>query len=443
MFFNSQLKKDLTQLKEELHTANQIRQSLDTEMMFCALDKDAHITEANDNFCQELGYRASDLVGRLILDLVPQVARDTAHYHKFSQALNNRQHFSGALEVSKADHVEGWLRTILQPVNDLSGNLLYFTLHANDLTRTINQSREYENLVGALQRSTAVIEFNPDGTIITANQPFQAGMGYKLEQIQGKHHRMFCTSSEASSPEYEQFWQQLRDGQFKTGRFERIDARGNTVWLEASYNPVYDGYGRLYKVVKFASVITEQVERELAISKAAEIAFSTSTQTDAVARQGNDVMTSMVQVMTELSDKMIEATKGIAELDEQSQQIATIISSISSIAEQTNLLALNAAIEAARAGDQGRGFAVVADEVRQLASRTTAATEEIVSVVNNNQSLTRDAVNRVNEGKIKAEQGMELAGEAGKVIDEIQRGAQQVVGAVGQFAEQLSNQDHF
>ena len=441
MFFNSQLKKDLEQLREELHTATQIRQSLDTEMMFCALDKNACITEANDNFCQELGYTRADVVGKHILDLVPQVARDTPHYQKFSQALQSRSHFSGAFQVAKADNVEGWLRVILQPVNDLSGNLLYFTLHANDLTRTINESREYENLVGALQRSTAVIEFHPDGTIITANQPFQAGMGYSLEQIQGQHHRMFCTPAEAASSQYEQFWQQLRDGQFKTGRFERIDSRGNTVWLEASYNPVYDAYGRLYKVVKFASVITEQVEREMAISKAAEIAFSTSTQTDAVARQGNDVMTSMVQVMTELSEKMIEATRGIAALDEQSQQIATIISSISSIAEQTNLLALNAAIEAARAGDQGRGFAVVADEVRQLASRTTAATEEIVSVVNNNQSLTRDAVSRVNEGKVKAEQGMELAGEAGKVIDEIQLGAQQVVGAVGQFSQQLSNSE--
>ncbi|RML96790.1 Methyl-accepting chemotaxis protein, partial [Pseudomonas amygdali pv. eriobotryae] len=103
----------------------------------------------------------------------------------------------------------------------------------------------------------------------------------------------------------------------------------------------------------------------------------------------------------------------------------------------TNLLALNAAIEAARAGEQGRGFAVVADEVRQLAGRTSAATEEIVSVVQQNQSLADEAVRGMANSRTQAEQGLLLANEAGAVIVEIQEGAKQVVGAVGRFANQL------
>ncbi|WP_426149705.1 methyl-accepting chemotaxis protein [Pseudomonas sp. DC3000-4b1] len=141
--------------------------------------------------------------------------------------------------------------------------------------------------------------------------------------------------------------------------------------------------------------------------------------------------------MRGLAKHMQDAAEGIEALDQQSQVISTIIKTISGIAEQTNLLALNAAIEAARAGEQGRGFAVVADEVRQLASRTTQATAEIAGVVQQNQKLASDAVTVIATGKQQAESGLELAGQAGDVIVEIQDGAQKVVSAVGQFANQL------
>ncbi|MFC6479020.1 methyl-accepting chemotaxis protein [Pseudomonas asuensis] len=137
--------------------------------------------------------------------------------------------------------------------------------------------------------------------------------------------------------------------------------------------------------------------------------------------------------MQQLARQMDHASEGIAALDKQSLVISSIVKTISGIAEQTNLLALNAAIEAARAGEQGRGFAVVADEVRQLASRTSKATEEIVSVVQENQALAQEAVSRMSAGKDQAEQGLALASEAGVVIVDIQDGAQRVVDAVGQF----------
>jgi methyl-accepting chemotaxis protein len=275
--------------------------------------------------------------------------------------------------------------------------------------------------------------------VLTANDRFLNGMGYTLAQIQGKHHRMFCEPQEYNSEAYAQFWQRLNAGEFVAARFKRVDSHGRAVWLEATYNPVLDANDRLYKVVKFATVITDQVTREQAVSDAANIAYSTSVQTDNSAQRGTAVVTQAVGVMRDLAQHMQQAGEGIEALNAQSQVIGSIVKTISGIAEQTNLLALNAAIEAARAGEQGRGFAVVADEVRQLASRTSKATEEIVGVVRQNQDMARDAVSLMTDGRLQAEQGLALAAEAGTVIVEIQDGAQKVVSAVGQFANQLSS----
>jgi len=263
------------------------------------------------------------------------------------------------------------------------------------------------------------------------------GTGYKLEQIVGKHHRIFCTEQEANSEEYKQFWRGLAQGQLESGRYKRIDSRGNEVWLEASYNPIRNEDGQLYKVVKFATVITEQMKREFAISEAANVAFNISQETGEQARKGNQVLDSTVKAMNELTKQMGNASEGIKDLDEQSQKVADLVKSISGIADQTNLLALNAAIEAARAGDQGRGFAVVADEVRQLASRTSSATEEIVNVVVENRKLTENAVQLIEAGQEKAREALEYSTQSGKAMSEIQSGANEVVNAIGQFTKRL------
>ncbi|NMG36673.1 PAS domain S-box protein [Azoarcus sp. TTM-91] len=436
--FNSRLKQDLQILQDRISSIEQVKRSLDDEMLAMCLDPQGRIQSVNANFEQEMHYRNAELAGRAIDDLVPEHVKALDFYTRLRNAIVRKEHLSGVIRLLRGNGREAWLRAIVQPVFGPQGDLRQFSVYASDLTRTIETSREYENLVKALQRSTAVIEFNLDGEVITANELFLKAMGYTLAQIQGKHHRLFCEQDEVNSPRYTAFWERLRRGDFIADRFKRIDSQGRAVWLEASYNPVIDSDGKLYKVVKFATVITEQVNRELAVSEAATIAFDTSQQTDNSAQQGAEVIKQTVNVMHELAGAMDDASEGIGALNKQSQNIVAIINSIGSIADQTNLLALNAAIEAARAGEHGRGFAVVADEVRQLAFRTTTATREIVDVVHQNQKLAEQAVDIIDKGKRHAETGLVLAGEAGSVIVEIQDGAQRVVDAVGQFASQLS-----
>jgi methyl-accepting chemotaxis protein len=437
--FNKGLKQELQRLREQVDSFKRLKAELDVEMIGLELDGQGRVTAVNANFEQEMGLRAADLLGRPLLDLVPAHVRNQEYNRRLQQCLSRGEPYSGALHLLRGDGREAWLRGILHPFHDSQGQVTRFRLFCNNLTRTIETSREHESLLKALRRSTAVIEFNLDGEVLDANDRFLQAMGYSLAQIKGKHHRLFCEPAEANSEAYQQFWARLRRGEFVVDRFKRLDAHGRDVWLEASYNPVIDAHDRLYKVVKFATVITDQVQQEQAVSEAASVAFETSRHTDDTARKGAAVAQQTVDVMRALATQMQEAVKGIEALDNQSQVIGTIIKTISGIAEQTNLLALNAAIEAARAGEQGRGFAVVADEVRQLASRTSKATEEIVGVVQQNQQLAGEAVTVIENGRRQAEQGLELAGQAGQVIVEIQDGAQRVVGAVGRFARQLSN----
>ena len=435
--FNKRLKQELSALREELSSLQQVKESLDSEMLVLTLDPNGQIQSANQNFSSAMLYKSSDLLGRHIEDIVPGHVKSDDFHHRFKAALTRGEHYAGAVRLLRGNSQEAWLRTIMQPVRSSDGRIKHFCMYSNDLTRTIEASREHENLIGALVRSTAVIEFDLNGNVLTANDRFLNGMGYSLAQIKGKHHRSFCEPQEFNSAEYQAFWRRLNAGEFVAGRFKRVDSHGRVVWLEASYNPVADANNNLYKVVKFATVITDQVNQEQAVAQAANIAYSTSRQTDSCAQRGTAVVTQAVDVMRDLAKHMQTAGEGIEALNAQSLVIGTIVKTISGIAEQTNLLALNAAIEAARAGEQGRGFAVVADEVRQLASRTSQATDEIVLVVRQNQDMARNAVALMTDGQVQAEQGLALAAEAGTVIVEIQDGAQKVVNAVGQFANQL------
>ncbi|XKV50780.1 PAS domain-containing methyl-accepting chemotaxis protein [Pseudomonas sp. nanlin1] len=436
--FNKRLSQEVAALREQLSSHEQVRHSLYEEMMAITLDPAGKFESVNPNFEHEMHYRPGALSGRPIEELVPEHAKRLEPFQRLRTALARGEHFSGTIRLLRGDGREAWLRSIVEPVKNSAGQVLHFSIYADDLTRTIERSREDESLIKALLRSQAVVEFTLEGEVITANDRFLHALGYTLEQIKGKHHRQFCVAEEYNSPEYTAFWDKLRRGEFVVDRFKRVDSRGQTVWLEASYNPVIDANDRLYKVVKFATVITDQVNRDQAVSSAASVAYGISVQTDTVAQKGAEVVGETVEVLRDLAKSMQEATVGIEALDKQSQLIGTIIKTISAIASQTNLLALNAAIEAARAGEQGRGFAVVADEVRQLASRTSSATEEITNVVQQNQQLASQAVTLMGTGRRHADEGLILAGEAGSAILEIRDGAQKVVDAIGQFANQFS-----
>jgi methyl-accepting chemotaxis protein len=435
--FNSHIKKELAVSQQRLADCEATLAALDGSMALIEFQPDGTILGANNNFLSVMGYRLEEIQSRHHRMLCPPKYANSVAYQGFWSRLGDGEFMTDRFLRLDKQGRDVWLEASYNPVRDASGRVIRVVKVATDVTARMQKEQEQENQIKAINRSMATIEFNRQGEVISANENFLAVMGYRLDEVVGKHHRLFCERSESESSEYRQFWERLNNGEFFSGNFKRLNSQGRPVWLRATYNPLFDANGRLYKVVKFASDITAQVLQQEAESRAARMAYETSLKTDDTAHEGARVVQETVDVIQGLAGELNHSAEAINAVSQQSEIISSIVQTIRGIAEQTNLLALNAAIEAARAGEQGRGFAVVADEVRNLAARTSQATVKIVEVVQHNRELATGAVARMEASKDKAEQGVKLAGEAGQVILDIQDSARQVVHAISNFSSTL------
>ncbi|WP_435817422.1 methyl-accepting chemotaxis protein [Metapseudomonas otitidis] len=408
--------------------------SIRRTMAMIEFTPDGIILDANPAFLDVVGYRLDEVVGQHHRMFCAREFAHSSAYQQFWERLRKGERFSDRFARLARDGREVWLEATYMPIQDAFGHTLKVLKIATDITAQVEAEHRHESYINAIGRSMAVIEFNLAGEVVSANRNFLELMGYRLEDILGKHHRMFCVDEYTRGDEYRQFWARLNQGEFLSDRYRRVTRDGRVVWLRATYNPLYDANGRLYGVVKFASDITAQVERRNAEAAAAQLAHDIAMETDVTATQGTQTVARTVDVVTEIATNLGTVADQIEGLNKQSEQITSIVQVIRGIADQTNLLALNAAIEAARAGEQGRGFAVVADEVRQLASRTSQATVEINSVVQQNQNLARSAVSSMSTTQDRAREGVQLANQAGEVIREIRSESHRVVDAVAQFS---------
>lgn len=392
---------------------------------YICFSPDGIVLDANEIFLQCMGYEYGEIIGQhhrmfCLPDLV-----SSQEYKTFWQQLSSGRSFSGIYGRVKKDGHIIHLQSSYFPVLDSTGKIEKIVKIAADVTKVQERLATRDAVYKAIDKSMAVIEFLPDGTILTANSNFLQVMGYGLQEIAGQHHKMFCNDDFYHN--FPRFWDELAAGDFKSGRFQRFDSRGNLVWLEATYNPIFDADGKVFKIVKFASDITQRVSSAM---QAIDVASSTSEQTSQIASNAVEVLHEAVETSHEIADQVKQASALGNDLMDQSKNINDIVVTIRAIADQTNLLALNAAIEAARAGDAGRGFAVVADEVRKLAARTAEATGEIANVVQNNTKLIHDI-----DGKLGAITGTALQSEDS--INNVAQGLQDVAVGVSRFVEMV------
>ena len=421
--FNKHIKSELSQCQAMLKQSNSIIDSIKQSVATIEFTPNGDILDVNALFLKITGYERSEVIGIHHSTMCLSEYTQSNEYRSFWTSLQQGTPNKGTFMRKHKNGEVIWLEATYFPIIE-NGHVTKIMKIATDVTEKKIASMSKEAVFTALDKSQAIIEFTTQGNIITANDNFLNAVQYDLKSIQGQHHRMFCEDSFYQN--HPTFWEDLQKNQFKSGQFLRKDAHGNDLWLEATYNPIIDSHNNVIKVIKFASNITHNIERETLVRDASTVAYETSLDTVDMIEKASEMLTLSVKTSADISHKTIKTTEQIEMLSEQADNIQSIVSTIKSIADQTNLLALNAAIEAARAGEQGRGFAVVADEVRQLASRTTESTKQISDVVANNQEVTKNVQEGINAVSAFAEKGRDQISKIEAVMNDIELGAKNV-----------------
>ncbi|BCS33485.1 chemotaxis protein [Luteitalea sp. TBR-22] len=428
---------------------------------------DGTVRTANDNFLTTLGYRLDEIQGKHHRMFVEPAFAQSREYQQFWADLGAGKFQAAEYKRIGKGGKEVWIQASYNPIFDLNGRPFKVVKFATDITASKLRNADFEGQLAAISKAQAVIEFDLDGTIRTANDNFLATLGYRLDEVQGKHHRMFVEPAYAASSEYQQFWADLRAGRYQAAEYRRLGKGGKEVWIQASYNPILDMNGAPFKVVKYATDITERVRQQerlkqllLQISAHADTLASsaeeltavstqmganaeeTSAQANVVSAASEQVSRNVQTVATgteemgasirEIAKNAADAAKvasqavrvadttnaTVTKLGESSAEIGKVIKVITSIAQQTNLLALNATIEAARAGEAGKGFAVVANEVKELAKETAKATEDISQKIEAIQGDTRGATQAIAEISAIINQINDISGTIASAVEE-------------------------
>jgi len=422
-----------------MNAPNQARHSQDIELqaIHAALhrvqaviefDLEGKILHANENFLRVLGYTLADVQGRHhSMFCEPEYAASAA-YKQFWAKLGAGEYNHGEFKRIAKDGREVWINASYNPILDIDGKPYKVIKFATDITNTRMRNAEYEGKVSAIGKAQAVIEFDMQGHVLNANENFLSVMGYYIEDIQGEHHRMFVDAEYASSADYKRFWQKLNRGEFDSGRYKRIGNNKKTIWIQATYNPIMDLNGKPYKIVKFATDITDQVNLEESVTAKAEAdGAKIKRLLESVERAAAGDLTSKIAVEGE--DPLDHLAEGI------SKMIADLRKVIGEVVTEANGLADASTTIAERSNGVANGTQALGATVEQMNASIDGLTSSINVIANN----TADADTLAKSTQHEAEAGARAVAKSIEAMDLINRSSEDI-GEIVKVISEIANQ---
>lgn len=414
-------------------------------------DMDGTILDANENFLTTMGYRLEDVKGRHHSMFVEPGYRNSPEYRALWDKLNRGEYVAGEFRRTGNHGKEVWIQASYNPIQDAAGNYFKVVKFASDITREKLEYADFSGQIAAIGKSQAVIEFDLNGVILDANQNFLKTMGYKLEAIKGKHHKMFVEPTYAASDDYAAFWKKLAAGEFIAAEFKRIGNHSKEVWIQASYNPIMDHNGKPFKVVKYAVDITERKRATEAIN-AALLALANgdlgASIDDPFSGEFESLRVAMNNTLTRLRDLVSgirttanlvsasasELKMGTISLSQRTEeQAASLEETASSMEEMTSMVSHSArhaenvkGLAQATANKAEAGDSVVENAIVAMTRIETASNRisEIIGVIDEIAFQTNLlALNAAVEAARAGEQGRGFAVVAAEVRELAQRSA--------------------
>ncbi|HLD95720.1 MAG TPA: methyl-accepting chemotaxis protein [Alphaproteobacteria bacterium] len=371
---------------------------------------DGTVITANENFLRVLGYSLGEIQGRHHSMFVDPAFRDTQDYRVFWENLRDGRFQSAAYKRIGKNNKIVWIRATYNPMFDKNGKPYKVIKLASDITDQKNQDNYLKSQIDAINKSQAVIEFELDGTVVNANENFLRTLGYTLDEIKGRHHSMFVDSTYRDSTEYRRFWEDLRAGKCQADEYKRIAKNGNEVWIQASYNPMYDLDNRPYRVIKFAMdktpLVVARLENIRGIEEASE-ALKSFSQGDLTKRIEGEYSGDIKKLKEAVN---ITAEKLTAMIQEIMESVTVINEGIESVSSGSEMLSMRTEQQASNLQETAASMEEISSTVKQTSDNVQEASNlgssshklaktggEIVNATVNAMKEIEEASNKISE----------------------------------------------